>query len=123
MLYLSVALMGAIGSLLRYFLTQSFETQNLAFPYLTFLINIVGSFFIAVIFIMAQEKGQIPNSFSIPLMAGLLGGFTTFSAFSLETMKLFESGAWRAALGYAIASPTLCILSAACGFALTRRLF
>lgn len=97
---LQVALGGAIGAVLRFGMAAA-----VAFPIGTLAVNIVGSFLMGIAFVLLAEKGL--DRWMPFVMAGVLGGFTTFSAFSLDTLKLYEAGRIGAAGGYAIASVLL----------------
>jgi CrcB protein len=89
---ISVALGGAIGASGRYLTNVAVaRTVGLGFPYGTVIVNVVGSFLMGVIVVVLARKGG--NQFAPFLMTGVLGGFTTFSAFSLDTLTLFERGA------------------------------
>src|SRR4051794_21965162 len=61
-------------------------------PVGTFVINVLGSFLIGFVYILSVEKNLLPRDYGVALMGGFLGGFTTFSAFSLETLELFRAG-------------------------------
>ena len=113
MAILQAALGGAIGASVRFVVAG-----YVVFPLGTLLVNIVGSFLMGIAYAGLAEKDLerwIPF-----VMAGILGGFTTFSAFSLDTLKLFESGRMGAAGGYVIASVTLSIFALIFGVGLTR---
>lgn len=89
---ISVALGGAIGASGRYLTNVAVaRTVGLGFPYGTVIANVLGSFLMGVIVVVLARKGG--NQFAPFLMTGVLGGFTTFSAFSLDTLTLFERGA------------------------------
>jgi CrcB protein len=89
---ISVALGGAIGASGRYLTNVAVaRTVGLGFPYGTVIVNVGGSFLMGVIVVVLARKGG--NQFAPFLMTGVLGGFTTFSAFSLDTLTLFERGA------------------------------
>ena len=106
-----VALGGAIGAVLRYLTGLA-----LAFPYGTLAVNIVGSFAIGVLWIAMAERGP----WSALLITGILGGFTTFSAFSLDTLRLIEAGRAPAAGLYVWASVTLSLGACALGHVITK---
>lgn len=110
---ISVALGGALGAVLRYLVGLA-----VAFPLGTLTVNVAGSFAIGVVWIVLSAKGM---QAALPfVMTGLLGGFTTFSAFSLDTMRLVESGRIVAAGGYVSASVVLSIGACAAGLWLAR---
>lgn len=101
---LQVALGGAIGASLRFVIASV-----VAFPLGTLAVNVIGSFLMGLAFALLAEKGLVRW---IPFtMAGVLGGFTTFSAFSLDTLRLYEAGRIGAAGGYVLASVTLSLLA------------
>ena len=106
-----VALGGAIGAVLRYLTGLA-----LAFPYGTLAVNIVGSFAIGVLWIAMAERGP----WSALLITGILGGFTTFSAFSLDTLRLVEGGRAPLAALYVLASVTLSLGACALGHSITK---
>ena len=106
---ISVALGGALGAVLRYAVGLA-----VAFPFGTLAVNVVGSFLIGVVWVVFAARG-LQNWLPL-VMTGVLGGFTTFSAFSLDTLRLVEGGRIAAAGGYVLASVILSIL--ACGVGL-----
>ncbi|MCB2137022.1 MAG: fluoride efflux transporter CrcB [Rhodobacteraceae bacterium] len=119
---LQVALGGAIGASAR-FLTNVAALRLLggAFPWATLAVNIVGSFLMGVLAVYLAGKGGMRAA---PfLMTGILGGFTTFSAFSLDTVTLFERGQTGAALGYVLTSVLLSLAAIVAGMALARGLW
>lgn len=108
-----VAIGGALGSVLRYVTVSAVGA-----PLATLAVNVAGSFVMGVLFILLASRTQL----SPLLMTGVLGGFTTFSAFSLDTLKLWQSGQTTSALTYVAASVGLSLLAVALGAALTERL-
>ena len=105
---LQVALGGAIGAALR-FLTGVGILRLIGpgFPVAVMGVNVFGSFMMGLFVVFATQRGVAQlNPF---VMAGLLGGFTTFSAFSLEAVNLFERGAMGQALAYVVMSVVLSI--------------
>ena len=93
MVYLLVACGGGIGALLRFCLVQT-----VAFPYGTLSVNVIGSFLMGLAF--AYFAGRLGEVAPLFLMAGILGGFTTFSAFSLDLQKLLDMGQFGFAFAY-----------------------
>ncbi|MCS6972156.1 MAG: fluoride efflux transporter CrcB [Turneriella sp.] len=108
-----VAIGGLVGSVLRY-LVSLFVVEPGAFPLRTFLVNVVGSFLMGILFALS-EKNLLPTQGRLLLMTGLCGGFTTFSAFSLENLQLLQSGEFSALLLYVVASVLLGLLALAAG--------
>jgi CrcB protein len=119
-----VAIGGASGSVARY-LTGIAMTRWLgtAFPWGTITVNIVGSFAIGLLAELVARKLSAPMEMRLLLVVGFLGGFTTFSSFSLDTLSLFEKGEGLAALAYVGASVILSLAAAFGGLALGRSLF
>ena len=113
---------GIIGILARYYISVLFSTiAGGTFPLGTFGINILGSFLIGVVYVLAAEKAQISPQLRLGLMVGLLGGFTTFSAYSLETLRLIEESRYFHAAVYWMLSPVLGLGAAFCGALLVRK--
>jgi CrcB protein len=90
---LAVALGGAFGAGLRY-LAASLAHSILghSFPYGTLLVNVVGSLLIGYLVVLLPESGSQATMLRLLLITGLLGGFTTYSAFSIETLTLLQEG-------------------------------
>lgn len=120
---LLVLMGGALGSAARYLLsTWMADRFGGAFPWGTLTVNVTGSFAIGLIATLADEAGSIGPQARVLLVVGVLGGFTTFSSFSLETWRLLEqAGMSRAALNIA-ASLTLSLAAVALGIAAGRGL-
>ena len=93
-----------------------------AFPYHTFIINITGSIIMGLIAGYLAFKGDATQHWRLFLMTGILGGYTTFSAFSLDAAALYERGAIALALVYVLGSVVLSILGLFAGLALVRHL-
>lgn len=106
-----VALGGAIGSALRY-LTVLAVTAPLG----TLVVNVAGSFLMGLLWVLLASRTPL----SPLLMTGILGGFTTFSAFSLDTLKLWQNGQVLSGFGYVAASVTLSFAAVALGVTLAR---
>src|SRR5262245_25518747 len=98
-----VALGGAAGSLLRFGITGLFSSGATRFPTGTLLVNLAGCFVIGLLWGLTESKSIEPG-LTVFLFPGLLGGFTTFSAFALEWLQLVKSGSMLLALGYLLAS-------------------
>ena len=114
-----VACGGAVGALSRFWVAVALNKWLGAhLPFATLATNISGSFLIGVAAILIGAHAGLA-AFA---MVGILGGFTTFSTFSLETVRLFEAGRTVHALGYAGISALACVLAAALGMALGRAL-
>lgn len=121
--YLLVFLGGGVGSTLRHIINVvSGRVLGTAFPYHTFIINITGSMVMGLIAGYLAFKGEASQPWRLFLMTGVLGGYTTFSAFSLDAALLYERGAMGLALAYVIGSVVLSILGLFAGLALVRHL-
>lgn len=118
--FLIVGFGGFIGSVIRYSLGKI--AIPMGFPLMTIAINIMGSFIIGIVFELARDKESInPNSLLF-LQTGFCGGFTTFSAFSLDTMIMFQGGKYLAGSIYVILSVALCLVGTALGIFVARSL-
>jgi CrcB protein len=90
---LAVAFGGAAGSLLRYGMSVGMHRLlGGGFPYGTLTVNVVGSWLIGLLYVLLVERSAAAPVYRLLLMVGFLGGFTTFSSFSIETLNLIESG-------------------------------
>lgn len=95
-----IAIGGAIGSVLRYVAQSLFQST---FPWGTMIVNWAGCLAIGLIWGLT-ERFEISPSVRLFVMVGVLGGFTTFSSFALESHNLLADGEWRYALGYILGS-------------------
>lgn len=119
---LQVALGGAIGASLRYLAGAGvMRVAGPGFPYATLGVNILGSVLMGVFVVFAAQRGL--THLSPLVMSGILGGFTTFSAFSLDAVTLFERGQIGAAALYVGASVVVSILGLFAGMMLARGVF
>jgi len=118
MILLYIAFGGAAGSVLRYLIGGAVQRATHAgFPYGTLAVNVLGCFLIG--FLIKMFMNAEPSSATRALLVvGFCGGFTTFSAFSSETLGLFEAGAYGRAALYVLVSLVLCLAATGGGFAL-----
>ena len=107
----AVAAGGALGSVLRFSIQKMF---NINFPYGTFAVNIVGCFLAG--WFLAQFNKGMNASMYLFVMTGFCGGFTTFSAFSTESIQMILADRWISVSLYIIASLTLGLLATFLGF-------
>lgn len=115
--FLAVGAGGAAGAMLRYLL-QALASAPDHKLFATAAINVVGSFVIGILAVALQGRTLL-----MPLlMAGLLGGFTTYSSFSLDTILLLREGRFAAAALYIAATTLLALAAAAAGYALALKL-
>jgi fluoride exporter len=120
MTYFWVALGGALGSVARYASSTAFARWlGAGFPYGTLFVNVAGSFAIGLLAALVAGDGRplLGTDARAFVLVGVLGGFTTFSSFSLETLELARSGALGAAVANVALSFGLCLLGAWLGFA------
>lgn len=120
-LYVAAMLGGAFGSALRYGLSLWVDARTMsAFPWGTLTVNVLGSFLIGlcVAAMTPNEHGTISPAWYTFLVIGVLGGFTTFSSFSFQTVHLLQTGHWDWALANVLLSILLCLGATALAFAL-----
>ncbi len=112
MIYFWTGLAGGLGAALRLFVGRSVLALGWAsWPLATFSVNLVGSFLIGFLIIMFNLKYPDAEDLKIALTTGLLGGFTTFSAFSFETLHFFERGEIAKPIIYVLLTVVLCLLA------------
>jgi CrcB protein len=121
--YLIVFVGAGIGGAMRHGINVlAARVAGLDFPYGTLAINVIGSFAMGVIAEYFALKADLPQHWRLFLTTGILGGFTTFSAFSLETAVLYERNELGAAAVYVIASVVLSVGGLFAGLAMVRAL-
>lgn len=119
---LFVGLGGGVGAILRYLVgLGAVQLLGKEFPWGTFIVNLVGSFFIGLL-VFVSIKQEWPQNIQLLLITGLLGGFTTFSAFSYENLDLLQDGRLGLMLGNAVSSVALGVLFAWAGYGLAHRM-
>ncbi len=120
---LAIAGGGALGALLRYWAsTAVYAMAGRGFPYGTLAVNVLGSLLMGFLYIWLLERSLEGAAVRAFLLIGLLGAFTTFSTFSIETLMLVEGGQYLRALINTLASVVLCIGAASVGVMLARQL-
>ena len=121
--YLIVFLGGGIGSMLRHGVNVlSARWLGTGFPYGTLTVNVTGSIVMGLLAGYFAFKGEAAQSWRLFLMTGILGGYTTFSAFSLDAILLYERGQIAQALAYVAASGAVSIFGLFAGLMLIRQL-
>lgn len=112
-----------LGVYSRYWVGTLFQDRFATpFPLATFFINLLGSFLIGFVYVLSFEKNWLEETVRVGIIVGFLGGFTTFSAFSLEVVTLIESNRPSTAFLYLSLSSVLGILACAAGFVLARNI-
>jgi len=119
--YLLVFLGGGLGASLRHTVNVGCARAcGVNFPYGTFVVNITGSLIMGIIAGYLAFKGEASQPWRLFIMTGVLGGYTTFSAFSLDAVTLYERGHMGMALFYVVGSVALSIAGLVGGLALVR---
>ena len=122
--YLAVGAGGALGAMLRYWLsTRVSGVMGIAFPWGTLTVNILGSFLVGISMVLIAGKTPGAEVWRLGLVVGVLSGFTTFSAFSSDTLSLLEAEQWFRAMVYIASSILLCVVAAVAGVAAARQVF
>jgi CrcB protein len=116
---LLVGLGGMLGSMLRYVTYTTIKGNTF---YATLLVNVVGSLIIGVVAGVALKNATFDGNWRLFVATGICGGFTTFSALSLECVQLLQQNRFAVALAYAVTSIVVGILAAVAGFWLSRQL-
>ncbi len=120
---LAIATGGAIGALLRFYASSGvYLLLGRGFPYGTLFVNVSGSLLLGVLYAVFQERTEISPEVRLALTIGLLGAFTTFSTFSMETLQLIESGDIFKALLNILLSVVLCLFGAWLGLHIGRQI-
>ncbi len=111
--WLAIAAGGALGSVLRFSVSGwVYARLGSAFPWGTLAVNVAGSLVMGFLYVMLIERTSADPIWRAGLIVGVLGGFTTFSAFSIETLNLITGGEFGRALLNVVGSVTLCLLAA-----------
>lgn len=119
--FLQVALGGAIGATARYATYRMLAVHGPGFPLATVVVNVIGSFVMGLLAVLMAQR--IGNDYAPLLLTGVLGGFTTFSAFSLDALTLWERGQSGGAAIYIAGSVILSLVAVVAGLALGRGLW
>ena len=95
---LLVALGGAAGAVFRYGIVKAAQPIGGAFPFGIFVVNLSGAFLLGLVFTYLLERTTVSDELRLALTVGVLGAYTTFSTFSLDTIHLVQNGNWGLAL-------------------------
>ena len=109
---LLIFLGAGVGGVCRYWLSNGvYLLLNRPFPYGTLFVNATGAFLMGLLYVLILERfNGIGTQLRALLLIGFLGGYTTFSSFSIETLNLFESGEWLSATLNIVISVSLCLV-------------
>lgn len=119
-IWLAVAIGGAAGSVARYGTAVWARAQWPVFPAGTLIVNVTGGLLIGLLAGLFAAKPGAPEWLRFGLISGLLGGYTTFSAFSLDTMELWRNGGLAIAMGNVAANVALSLAACFLGLLLAR---
>lgn len=121
MLYVGIIAAGGLGALMRFLVGRAVLHYGWnAFPFATMAVNVTGSFLMGYLSWMLVHKWSVSQQTQWLVMTGFLGGFTTFSAFSLEAVTMIEQGAEMRALFYVVSQVLLCVSLCWLGILLAR---
>ncbi len=120
---LLVTLGGGLGAAGRFGVSLALPLRAGEWPWATFLVNVAGSLLIGLLAGWLATRGDAGEPWRLFMGVGVLGGFTTFSAYSLETMRMMERGDWVGASTYAIGSVIAGLAAVALGLLVAKRVF
>jgi CrcB protein len=119
--WLLISLGGAVGTALRYGLTLAVGALvGPGFPWGTFAANLVGSFVLSLVAELGLGREILGTDARLVLGVGVLGGFTTYSTFNLETLRLLQDDAYGRAAGYVVATLGVCLIGGMVGLWVAR---
>jgi CrcB protein len=122
--FLWICLGSAVGGGARYLVSGwALKAFGPAFPYGTLAVNLLGSFLLAGLMYAGVEKAVVSPTVRLALTVGVMGGFTTYSTFSYETMKQLQDGAWAMAITNVLVTVVGCLLACVLGWAGAKWLF
>ena len=120
---LAIAAGGAIGALLRFWMSNGvYVLLGRGFPYGTLAVNVLGSLVMGFLYIVMLERLSLGAEWRGFVLVGLLGAFTTFSAFSIETLTLLEQADYGKAITNMLLSVVACVAAAYIGVLMARQL-
>lgn len=120
---LLVALGGGLGAAGRFGVSLAMPARAGEWPWATFLINVTGSLLIGLLAGWLATRGEAGEPWRLFLGVGVIGGFTTFSAYSLETMRIIERSDWVGASTYSIGSVVVGLIAVGLGLLVAKRVF
>jgi len=117
---LLIGLGSSIGGIFRYILAEGLQQKlQSTLPFGTFAVNVIGCLLIGIVFGFF-ERGHLSQEWRMFLATGVLGGFTTFSAFSMETVNLLRDGQYWSVLTYLSGSILISLIATIAGFSITK---
>ena len=120
---IAIAVGGAVGAVLRFLTANGVHSLvGREFPYGTLTVNVLGSLCMGFLYVLLLERMDLGPAWRSLLLVGLLGSFTTFSTFSIETLNLIEAGEQLRAAMNIVASILLCLLAVWAGVVLARQI-
>ena len=123
MMWLAVALGGAIGAIGRYSVSLWMPAQPGQLPWSTLSVNIIGSALMGLCYVLLIDKGIVSLQWRPFLMVGILGALTTFSTFALDAILLWQQGHSSQAIIYAVLSVSTCIMAALISMSIAQKIF
>jgi len=122
MIWLSIALGGALGAMSRYALTLLIPVSSSGFPWAIWFANVLGSILIALFYVLIVEKAVLAEQWRFFIIVGFLGALTTFSSFTLDGLLLWQNGEVIIALVYIISTVVACLVCAGLTVGILQRL-
>jgi fluoride exporter len=120
---LAVGVGGGLGALARYYIASAIQSAGSAFPWGIFVVNISGGLMMGLIVEASALKLNLSPELRAFLTVGILGGYTTFSTFSLDSALMLQKGQYMAAASYMIGSVVLSILALFAGLWIVRSIY
>jgi CrcB protein len=122
--FLWICLGGAVGTGARYLVSGwAFATLGTAFPFGTLAVNVLGSFLVGLLMQAGIATHLLSPTLRLTLTTGVMGGFTTYSAFNYETVRYFQDGSWQLAAANVAITLVTCLAAGFTGLAAGRWLF
>lgn len=119
--FLWICFGSAVGGGARYLLSGwMLRLLGPSFPYGTLTVNLLGSFLLGGLMVVGLETAAISPTARLALSTGVMGGFTTYSTFSYESMRLLQQGAWALAAAYILGTVVGCLVACLLGWAAAR---
>jgi CrcB protein len=117
-----IAIGGALGAVLRYGASVSvYALLGRSFPYGTLFVNVSGSLLMGLLSVLMLERFNVGPEWRAAVLVGVLGSFTTFSTFSIETLNLLEQGDWMRAMSNIVLSVLVCLAAVWLGVLIGRQ--